>query len=58
MKVVYCQVQAQKGVVKMKIINVLTARYFQKNGKHVYEWIAGCKMKSDELSEDATRRWQ
>ena len=30
---------------------VPTARYFQENRKHVCEWIAECKMKSDELIE-------
>ena len=42
----------------MMIINVLTARYFEEDGKRVCKWIAECRRKSNKMSEGVTRRWQ
>ena len=37
---------------------MLTARYFEEDGKRVCEWIAECRRKSNKMSERVTRRWQ
>ena len=44
--------------MKMMIINMLTARYFEEDRKCVCKWIAEYRRKSDKLSEGVMRRWQ
>ena len=40
----------------MTTINMVSARYFQEDGKSGREWIAECRKKAYESSEAVTRR--
>ena len=42
----------------MAIMNMVTARYFQEDGKYVHKWITECRMKGYKLSEAFTKRAQ
>ena len=40
----------------MTRIDVLTARYFQEDGKSVHEWISKCRTNANESSEEFMKR--